>query len=84
MQNMYNCDNCCCSTRLQAPTKELEREKRHNAVCDIAALNKFSKQSSISQDQPTAIIKEGKSSVSFGHIKNMDCHIEDTKNEGGK
>jgi hypothetical protein len=39
-----NCDDCCCSTRLVAPTKTpLEREKRHNAVCDIAALNKTSK-----------------------------------------
>jgi len=34
------CDNCCCSSRLAAPAKKnLEREKRHNAVCDIAALN---------------------------------------------
>jgi len=37
-----NCDNCCCSSRLVAPTKTLKREKRHNAVCDIAALNKIS------------------------------------------
>ena len=22
--------------------------------------------------------------MSFGHIKNMDCHTEDIKNEGGK
>ena len=36
-----NCDNCCCSTRLIAPTKTpMEREKRHNAVCNIAALHK--------------------------------------------
>jgi hypothetical protein len=35
--------------------EKLEREKRHNAVCDIAALNKISKQSGFFQDQPTAI-----------------------------
>jgi hypothetical protein len=54
---------------------------------DIAALNKISKQSSIFQDQPTTIslkFKERESSVRFGHIKNLDCHTEDTKNEGGK
>jgi len=37
--------------------KSLEREKRHKAVCDIAALlNKISKQLSICQDQPTALV----------------------------
>ena len=31
-----NCDDCCCCTRLVAPTKKpLEREKRRNAVYDI-------------------------------------------------
>ena len=40
--------NCCCSTRLVAPTKKpFKREKRHNAVIDItAALNKTSKKHS--------------------------------------
>jgi hypothetical protein len=61
----------------------LERKNRKdNAVCDIAALNKISKQSIICQDEPTAIIKEGESSVRFGHKKNMDCHTDDTKKEG--
>jgi len=26
-------------------------------------------------------MKEGESSVCFGHRKSMDCHTEDTKNE---
>jgi len=50
-----NWDNCCCSTRLVAPTKKnLEREKGH-----IATLNNISKQSSICQDQPTALNQRG-------------------------
>jgi hypothetical protein len=61
----------CCSTRLVAPTKKpLEREKRHNGVCDIAALKKISKQLSICQDQSTATNQRGETSVCFGHIVN--------------
>ena len=39
---------------LQHLQNNLGKGKRHNAVCDIPALNKISKQSSICQDQPTA------------------------------
>jgi hypothetical protein len=60
----------------------LGKEIRHNAVCDLAALNKTSKdnQASARTSQPHEI-KEGESSVCFGHMKNMDCLIEGTKNE---
>jgi hypothetical protein len=54
--NAYkNCDHRCCSTRLVASTKKpLEREKGHNAVYDIAALNITSKndQASARTSQP--------------------------------
>jgi hypothetical protein len=52
-----NCDSCCWSITCSI-YKKLERGKRHNAVCDIATLNKISKQSSICQDQPTAINRQ--------------------------
>jgi hypothetical protein len=54
-------------------------------VCDIAALNKTSKnnRASARTNQPQKI-KEGESSVYFGHKKNLDCHTEDINNDGGK
>ena len=56
-----------------------------NVVCDTAALNKTSRNNQASaRTNPPHKIKEGESSVSYGHIRNLDCHTEDTKNEGGK
>jgi hypothetical protein len=75
------CDNDCC-TIFVAPTKKpLERDKRHNVVCNIAALNKISKnnQASVRINRPHKI-KEGESSVCYGHMNFMllnICHTED-------
>jgi len=59
-------DTCCCSTRLVAPTKK--RGKRHNAVCDIAALKKPRKnnQAPARTSQPHWIKEGGSSFVCFG------------------
>jgi len=57
------CDNCCCSTRLVAPTKtNLEREKGTTLFVTLQhwLRNKTSKhKSSICQDQPIAISQRG-------------------------
>jgi len=66
------CNNCCCKTRLVAPTKKpLERENKAHVVSDIAALNKTSKinQASARANRLQKIKEEASSSVCFGHMK---------------
>ena len=83
-------------TLLSAPTKKRGKGKRHSVVCNIAALNKPSKINQAfanpvklikhlpGQDQPTALNQRGVIICVFWTHEIMDCHAEDTKNEGGK
>jgi len=56
----------------------LERGRRHNAVCDIAALETIAKTySSPRTIQPHKIRKRVSSSVCIGHVKHgSSCHDE--------
>jgi hypothetical protein len=57
---------------------------RKGTICDIAALIKISNLSSMHLPGPTDRYKLKRGNcLSFGHIKDMDCQIEDIKNEGG-
>ena len=70
-----------------APTKKpLGKGKRHNAVCNIAALNETNKNNQVSArtTRPHSFKEGGSSSLCFGHTNLMLLnvrHTEDTKNE---
>jgi hypothetical protein len=76
--------NCQVIFRLCGTYRKTGKGKRHNAVCDHAALNKTSKNNQASIRPNNRInLKEGESSsVCFGHMKTSVTATKDTsKNE---